>query len=83
MLGEASHSYARLLSVSITVSLIVSVLVLAHEMALKLDQSVVGHSISLCYIFVSVLLVGRINFGLKVIWVGWCPYPSTGSPAWL
>jgi hypothetical protein len=28
-------------------------------------------------------LVDRINFGLKVLWVGWFPYHSIGTPAWL
>ena len=32
-------------------------------------------------ILVSVLIEGRTSFGAKVLWVGWCPYPSTGSPA--
>jgi hypothetical protein len=30
---------------------------------------------------VPTFLVGRINFGLKVLWVGWCPYQSIGVPA--
>jgi hypothetical protein len=25
----------------------------------------------------------RTYFGLKVLWAGWYPYPSTYSPAWL
>jgi hypothetical protein len=28
-------------------------------------------------------LIDRINFGLKILWVGWCFYHSTGGPAWL
>jgi uncharacterized membrane protein (DUF106 family) len=28
-------------------------------------------------------LVDRIDFGLKVLWVGWYLYCSTGVPAWL
>ena len=32
---------------------------------------------------VPTLLVGRINFRLKVLWVGWCLYCSTGVPVWL
>ena len=70
-----------LLSANITVSLIVCQgLVLAFEMGLKLDQLLVGHSFSLCSIFVPAFLVDRTNFGLKVLWVGCCPYLSTGSP---
>jgi hypothetical protein len=40
-------------------------------------------SFSLCSIFMPAYLVGRTNLGLKVLWVGWCPSPSTGSPAWI
>ena len=55
-----------------------------HGMSLKLGQSLVGHSLSLCSIFVSACLVGRAHIlGSKVLWVFWCPYPSTGSPALL
>ena len=32
---------------------------------------------------VPAFLVDRIKFGLKVLWVGWCPYSSPGVPAWL
>ena len=28
-------------------------------------------------------LVDRIHFGLKILWVGWCLYCSTGVSAWL
>ena len=28
-------------------------------------------------------LIDRTNFGSKVLWMGWCPYLSTGGPAWL
>ena len=51
-------------------------------MGLKLGQPLVGCSLSLCSIFIPVHLVGRINFGLKVLWVG-CLFLSTGSPTWL
>jgi hypothetical protein len=43
----------------------------------------VGHSFCLYSIFVPVHLVSRINFGTKVLWIGYCPYPSTGSPVCL
>jgi hypothetical protein len=52
-------------------------------MGLKLGQLLVGHSLSLCSIPVSAFLVDRINFGLKVLWVGWYIYSSIGVPAWL
>jgi hypothetical protein len=38
---------------------------------------------SLIHPVVPAFLVDRINFGLKVLWVGWCLYCSTGIPAWL
>ena len=58
-------------------------LVLAHGMGLKLGQSLVDLSLGLWSIFVPAHLVGKTHFGFKVLWVGWYPYPSTGSPAWL
>jgi hypothetical protein len=70
-LSEDSH--ARLLSVSITE------LVLAHGMGLIL----VSHFLHFFSIFVPAFLVDRKQFGSKVVWVGWCSYPSTGVPAWL
>jgi hypothetical protein len=57
-------------------------MILAYRMDLKLGHLWVGHSLRLCGVFVSVV-VGRTNFGLKVLWVGWYPLPSIGSPAWL
>jgi len=38
-------------------------------MGLNLGQSLAGHFLSLCFIFVPEHLVGRKNFGLKVLWV--------------
>ena len=32
---------------------------------------------------VLVLILDRINFGLKVLWVGLCLYCIIGVPAWL
>jgi hypothetical protein len=32
---------------------------------------------------VPAFLVDRINFGLKVLWVGWSPFSFTGVPSWL
>jgi hypothetical protein len=51
-------------------------------MGLKLGQSLIGHSVSLCSIFVHEL-IGRTNFGSKVLWVDCCSYASTGRSAWL
>lgn len=28
------------------------------------------------------ILLDRTCFGLKMLWVGWCPYFSTVVPAW-
>jgi hypothetical protein len=39
-----------------------------------------GHSLSLCFIFVPTYLVNMTHFGTKVLWVGCYPYPSTGCP---
>lgn len=47
-------------------------------MGLKLNQSLVSHSLSLYFIFVPAVLVGRTNFVSKILWVG-CPYLTTGS----
>jgi hypothetical protein len=47
-----------------------------------LGQSLVDYFLSLCYTFVPAILIGRTNFGSKILWVGECPYPSTGNPAW-
>jgi hypothetical protein len=78
----SEDSYARVLYASITQYYRQCLgLVLVHGMDLKLGQSLVGHSLNLCSILISVLLVGRTNLGMKVLWVGWCPYASTGSLA--
>lgn len=34
-------------------------------------------------VFAPAHLVFRKHFGLKALWVGYCPYLCTGSPAWL
>jgi len=54
---------------------------LPHGMALRLGLSLVDPFLSLCPSFVLVFLEDRTNFGLKVLWVGWGPYLSSGSPA--
>ena len=52
-------------------------------MGLKLDQLLIGWSLSLCSLLVPAFLVGRTNFGLKVLCANCCLYPSTGGSAWL
>jgi hypothetical protein len=47
-------------------------------MDFQLGQLLVGHSLSFCSILAPVHFVGR-----TCLCVGCCPYPSTGSPAWL
>ena len=64
----SEDSYARLLSASITEYC--QGLVLAYGMGFKLGQSLVVHPLNLCSIFVPALLVGRTDFGLKVLWLG-------------
>ena len=50
-------------------------------MGLKLDQTLVGHSLNLCSIFIPVHLVGRINFGLRFCeWFG-VPLIPLGVPS--
>jgi hypothetical protein len=45
-------------------------------MDLKLGQSLVGHSLNLCSIFILAPLVGRKIWGLKVLWVVGVLLPS-------
>ena len=52
------------------------------------DWSQVG--LVICWPFLQTLLylcpcihLDRTYFGWKVLWVGWCPYPSSGDPTWL
>jgi hypothetical protein len=40
-----------------------------HEVGLKLGQSLVGHSLDLCSIFIPALLVARTNFWLEDLWM--------------
>jgi hypothetical protein len=40
-------------------------------------------SLHLCSIFNLAYFIGRTHFRLKALWVSYCLYPSTGSPAWL
>ena len=50
------------------VSLIVSGAGSLTWTGLKLDQSLVGHSLNLCFIFIPVHFVVRTNSGCKVLW---------------
>ena len=43
---------------------------LAHGMGFKFGHLFVGHSLSLCSNPLPTFLVDRINFGLKVLWMG-------------
>ena len=48
---------------------------------LPIDVSQVGPvigSLSLCLIFASAFLLDRSDFGLKVLWMVWCPILSLG-----
>lgn len=49
----------------------------------KLGWLLIGDTLRLCSIFVFAMLLDRTNFGLKDLWVHWCPYLFTGDPAWL
>lgn len=48
-----------------------------------MGQSLVGHSLNLCSIFISAHLVDRTNFRPKGLWEGWEPPLSPGSPTWI
>lgn len=49
----------------------------------EFDQSLVGHSLTLCSIFNLAILIGRTYFGVKFLCMGWCPHSFTGCTAWL
>jgi hypothetical protein len=54
---------------------------LAHR---PLDtQSLVGHSQKFCTTITSALCAGRTDCRSMVLWLSWCPRPTTGSLAWL
>lgn len=61
--------YARLLSANIT-KYHHHGLVLADRMDLNLRQSLVGHYLCLCSVFVLAHLIGRTHSGSNVLWVG-------------
>ena len=50
-------------------------LALSYEMGLKLDQSLTGHSLSLCSIFIPVHLVGRTHLRFEGFVGGLMPPP--------
>ena len=52
----------------IKVPLIISGIIFTHAMGLNLCQSLVGHSLCLCYISIPAHLVGRTHFGSKILW---------------
>lgn len=52
-------------------------------MGLKLDKSLVSHSLNFCLTFTPAHLLGRKSCGQKVLWSGWCPNPSIRSLIWL
>jgi hypothetical protein len=53
------------------------------NVSLYLDQSLVGHFLHLCSIFVPAHLVSRTYFGSKTLWVDCYPCPSNVSLSWL
>lgn len=53
----------------------------SHGVGLKLNQPLVGQSLTFCSIFTPAHLVGRKYCKLKVLWLGWCSNSSTGSLA--
>ena len=54
---------------------------LAHGLGFELGWLWIGLSFGICSI--SAFLLDWTNLGLKVLWSGWCPYPSTEHPDWL
>jgi hypothetical protein len=57
--------------------------VLAHGMGLKLGSYCLSIPSVSTPSFLPAFLVDRINFVMKVLWVGWCLCCSTGVAAWL
>jgi hypothetical protein len=57
--------------------------VLVHGVGLKLGVLLVGQPLSLCSIPCPCISCRQVKFGLKVLWVGWCPYCSNGVLAFL
>lgn len=43
-------------------------------------QLLVGYPLSLCSIFIHVLLVSRTSFGSRLLWVDYCSHPFPVSP---
>jgi hypothetical protein len=53
------------------------------RLGLKLGHSLIAPFLNFCSIFIPAHLIDRTNFGLKVLCVVWCPYPSIGILSWL
>lgn len=62
----SEDSYARLLSASKAVSLLMSGLALSHGGGLRLVQGLVGHSLHLCFIFIPAHLVRKGKFWVEL-----------------
>jgi hypothetical protein len=45
--------------------------------------SLVDRFLDLCSIFIPAHLVGKANFGSRVLWLAWCSPPPSGNPDWL
>jgi hypothetical protein len=73
----SGDNYARLLSTSrVKYHQECQGLALSQGVGLQVEQSLVGCSLSLCSVFIPAHLVGKINIGLKVLWVVWYPAQS-------
>jgi hypothetical protein len=83
LLGGASHRTAMLESCWKHDSIVNSVrLVFAHGMCL-LYRLLLDLSLSLFSILHPCISCRQNKFWAKILWVGWCPYRSTGVSAWL
>jgi len=54
---------------------------LAHWMGFKLGWLFVGYSFSVFSFLTLHFFLDRTNLRSKVLWVHWCPYPSSRGPA--
>lgn len=55
----------------------------SHGIALRLDQSLVGHVHKFCSTFTSMQCKDRTNCTSKILWLHRCPSPTIGSLACL
>ena len=74
----SDDSYVRLLSASIAEYYKCQGWALFHSMSPKLGQSLVSFSRNFCSILMPAPFLGRKNYELKVLWVGWCHKPLIG-----